>query len=96
MNKTCGACVHCDACKDMYDGDREFFDDYIFAESCKFYKDKSRFIELPCDKGDILQYDGVDYEVNHWNILATSFSKDNKLHLFDIKEAKKALKGGAE
>ena len=96
MNKTCKDCIHYDACKDMYDGIKEDFDDKVDVECCEFFKDKDRFIELPCDKGDVLQYDGVDYQVNHWNILATSFSKDNKLHLFDIKEAKKALKGEAK
>lgn len=96
MNKTCTNCIHYDACKDMYDGIKADFDDKRFIGCCEFFADKSRFIELPCDKGDVLRYDGVDYEVNHWNILATSFSKDNHLHLFDIKEAEKALKGGAE
>ena len=90
MNKTCADCICEDVCKI-----RHFPSMFgLTGADCGHFKDKSRYIELPCDKGDVLRYDGVDYKVNHWNILATSFSKDNKLHLFDIKEAKKALKGG--
>ncbi len=91
MNKTCADCIHDDVCEAVK---RVHKIPKVFPQYCKCFKDKSRYIELPCQKGDILQYDGVDYEVDHWNVLATSFSKDNKLHLFDIKEAKKALKGG--
>lgn len=53
-------------------------------------------VVLPCTKGDVLKYNGVDYTLNHWNILATAFSEENRLHLFDIEEAEQALKGGAE
>ena len=56
-------------------------------------------IVLPCGKGTKLKYDGIDYEVDHWNILASAFSDKAKeegkssLHLFDVEEAYKALKG---
>lgn len=45
----------------------------------------------PCTKGDVLKYNGVDYTLNHWNIIATAFSEENRLHLFDIEEAEQAL-----
>jgi hypothetical protein len=99
MNKTCADCIHEKLCQEF---EQALEEDAIGMtwntrrRACDSFADKSRYIELPCDKGDVLQYDGVDYEVDHWNILATSFSKDNHLHLFDVKEAEKALKGGAE
>lgn len=49
-------------------------------------------ILLPCKEGDILPYDGTDYKIDHWNVLATAFSEDKKLHIFSIEEAEKALK----
>ena len=54
-------------------------------------------IVLPCGKGTKLKYDGIDYEVDHWNILASAFNDEarNKgksgIHLFDIEDAEKAL-----
>jgi hypothetical protein len=101
-HKTCADCIYSDVCFKEHlptDLDPRYYDYSSITnvdECCEDFKDKSRFIELPCEKGDILQYDGVDYEVDHWNILATSFSKDNHLHIFDVKEAEKALKGGVE
>lgn len=59
----------------------------------------NRGIVLPCGKGTKLNYDGIDYEVDHWNILASAFNDKvreegkSRLHLFDIEEAYKALKG---
>ena len=54
-------------------------------------------IVLPCGKGTKLNYNGIDYEVDHWNILASAFNDKAKeqgksgLHLFDVEEAYKAL-----
>lgn len=56
MNKTCKDCIHYDACKDMYDGIKEDFDDKAEVECCEFFKDKDRFIELPCAVGDTVFY----------------------------------------
>ena len=56
-------------------------------------------IVLPCGKGTKLKYDGIDYEVDHWNIIASAFNDKvreegkSRLHLFDVEEAYKALKG---
>lgn len=54
-------------------------------------------IVLPCGKGTKLNYDGIDYEVDHWNIIASAFNDKAKekgksgLHLFDVEKAYKAL-----
>lgn len=56
MNKTCKDCIHYDACKDMYDGSKEDFDDKADDVCCEFFKDKDRFIELPCAVGNDVYY----------------------------------------
>ena len=55
-------------------------------------------IVLPCGKGTKLKYDGIDYEVDHWNIIASAFNENvekgrSRVHLFDIEEAYKTLEG---
>lgn len=50
MNK-CESCAHYDACKNLYDilmDGRELPD----QEECERFKDRSRFVELPCKVGD--------------------------------------------
>ncbi|MBQ7800644.1 MAG: hypothetical protein IJ370_09135 [Oscillospiraceae bacterium] len=49
-------------------------------------------ILLPCKEGDVLQKDGIEYKVDHWNIVATAFSKDGKGKLFNIEKAGKVIK----
>lgn len=43
---TCNDCIYYDVCD--YDGDVAVFPDRI----CGFFKDRSRFVELPCNMGD--------------------------------------------
>lgn len=53
---TCKDCVHYDVCKGWCSG----IDEYINPqgtenqEPCKHFKDKSRFVELPCKVGDVV------------------------------------------
>lgn len=42
---TCKDCIHYDVCQD-YDHRVMLF--YNIAKKCKYFKDKSRIIELPC------------------------------------------------
>ena len=53
---TCKDCIHYNVCQD-YDN-RVMLDIYNMAEKCKYFKDKSRYIELPCNLGQIV-YDVV-------------------------------------
>lgn len=46
MKKTCADCIHYDACKDMYDGIKEDFDDKRFIGCCDFFKNKSDVVEV--------------------------------------------------
>ena len=44
---SCKECIHCAAC--------DFDDDEIeYTVLCSFFKDRSRFVELPCKLGDTL------------------------------------------
>lgn len=77
-----------DSVIDMPHGD-EYLAYYLLANGV---------IVLPCDKGTKLKYDGIDYEVDHWNIIASAFNENvekgrSRVHLFDIEEAYKTLEG---
>lgn len=86
---TCKDCLHYDVCSDFWDTfalgsiDNEF--------SCVMFSDKSEWVHLQCKKGDVLERKGDRCEVYHWNVLATAFTEDNKLRLFGVEEAEKAL-----
>ena len=43
---TCKDCIHYEACKDMYDGSKDEFDDDVTAEYCEFFKNKADFVEV--------------------------------------------------
>lgn len=47
---TCEDCIHYQVCQD-YDN-RVTLDIYNMAEKCKYFKDKSLIVELPCKVGD--------------------------------------------
>ena len=65
---TCNDCIHCEACISQVP--RIFWDSETFYDGCKYFKDKSRFIELPCKVGDtVYSYDEdlyalLDYRIN--------------------------------
>ena len=43
----CGDCIHFDLCEMMYSRIPEI-------DGCDYFKDRSRFVELPCEVGDTL------------------------------------------
>ena len=52
---TCNDCVHVEACNGILNGfdiDIEFFGEQVSV--CKNFKDRSRFVELPCKVGDLV------------------------------------------
>lgn len=81
---TCKDCIHYDVCKALEDQVG-----MIDARQCGCYKDKSRFIELPCKKGDVLYRNEEKCIADHWNILLTAFNEKNQCRVFDVEEAKK-------
>ena len=48
----CKDCIHFESCKNLYEthGEGLSGDSYV----CDFFKDRSRFVELPCKLGDTL------------------------------------------
>ena len=46
MMATCKNCIHYAVCADFYD------DEIERTAPCSFFKDRSRFVELPCKLGD--------------------------------------------
>ena len=58
---------------------------------CIHFKDKSEWVHLPCKKGDVLIRNGIRCKVDHWNVIATAFTEDEKCRLFGLEEADRAL-----
>ncbi len=59
MNKTCTDCIHYDVCREW---NSEFIDERLKMGDgcvCKDFKDKSRYIELPCKIGQTI-YDASE------------------------------------
>lgn len=66
MSKQCEDCVHyiiCEKeCRNKYEnGECEYCYNYFCkvrkeAEKCNFFKDKSRFVDLPCKVGDTVYF----------------------------------------
>lgn len=50
MIKTCANCIHRELCN---------VHGYIDADECGCFKDKDRFIELPCAVGDYVRFKGL-------------------------------------
>ena len=42
----CESCIHFDRCKGLYRSERL---QKIASKGCPYFKDRSRFVELPCD-----------------------------------------------
>lgn len=104
--KTCVDCIHCDVCtKDSYPTDiNPVYIDFSVRDdvdkSCDDFKDKTKFIELPCPIGDTVYmvvnayntYDNVEYKT----VIETSFGLDmlksfNKRFFLTREEAEKKL-----
>ena len=76
---TCKDCLHYEVC---------YYHDF---EECGWFYDKSEWVHLPCKNGDVLIRNGIRCKVDHWNVIATAFTEDEKCRLFGLEEAEKAL-----
>lgn len=61
---TCNDCIYYDVCD--YDGDVAVFPDRI----CGFFKDRSRFVELPCKAGTTVYTVSLKHGVVPWGVYA--------------------------
>ena len=52
---SCKDCVHVEVCKDYIKAVLDDFDDsQMCGDDCEFFRDRSRFVELPCKKDDVI------------------------------------------
>lgn len=56
----CESCIHFDRCKGLYRSERL---QKIASKGCPYFKDRSRFVELPCKLGDTVYYFNSDGEI---------------------------------
>lgn len=51
---TCKDCIHFESCKNLY----ETHGEGLSGEShvCDYFADRSRFVELPCERGDLVYF----------------------------------------
>ena len=91
-------CIHYNICQD-YDT-RVTLDIYNMAEKCKFFKDKSLIIKLPCKIGDkvycitikryvpltykIVEAEVLDYNINRYGICGMKIKQLNSDYIFGI------------
>ena len=68
MNKTCKDCIHYDVCGYAYDEQCLALED-----DCSHFKDKSRYIELPCAVGDYVRFKGL---ASLWKVCGIHFYKE--------------------
>ena len=95
---TCKDCIHYGICRmdvcfiHANNGDTyQCQDSDKVEEDCEAFTDKSELVHLPCKKGDVLIRNGIRCKVDHWNVIATAFTQDEKCRLFGLEEAEKAL-----
>lgn len=99
---TCNQCLHRELCN---------VHGYIDADECGCYKDKSRYIELPCAVGDTVWYVSFG-KVYKGKCHAITLKPTLQIHLYDFdgdnasysakdvfptkEQAEQALKGGVK
>lgn len=93
----CAECVHVEVCKDYINavlGDVD--ESQMCGDDCEFYKERSRFVELPCKVGDTIYWNLLGKTVEdeimsitiYKNVIRVSFGKGIS---FDIKDIGRML-----
>ncbi|WP_293969737.1 hypothetical protein [uncultured Ruminococcus sp.] len=99
---SCKDCIHYEACKSQVP--RTFWDSETFYHDCKYFKDRTRFVELPCKVGDtVFVVNGfkeieefeVDYYVVKKNVISVGMVDDGEYEIETVfltrEEAERAL-----
>ena len=69
---SCKDCVHVEVCREYVEGlaaargvrlSVKELDSVLECDDCKHFKDRSRFVELPCKLGDTVYYFNSDGEI---------------------------------
>lgn len=100
----CKNCIKADVCKVAEEFDKEPVDG-IYIEGCDYFKDRTRFVELPCKVGDkVFVVNGfkeieefeVDYYVVEKNVISVGCVDDGEYEIETVfltrEEAERALK----
>lgn len=109
---SCKECLHFEVCKDRL-GTTKYYDNVIAADNveklCPNFKDRSRFVELPCKVGDkVFVVNGfkeieefeVDYYVVEKNVISVGCVDDGEYEIETVfltrEEAERALNNPAK
>lgn len=72
---TCKDCIHYVICKDVGCARYDNFDDKTKYTTCTTFKDKSKYIELPCKIGDIL-YEPYEDDIDESRVTSICIKAD--------------------
>ena len=67
---TCKDCVHFEVCRGEY---AEGIEQLLACDGCEDFKDRSRFVELPCKLGDTLYTIVTGNRIREWIVVDISF-----------------------
>lgn len=86
---TCKGCLHIDVCekRNRYHADVDEFTGRVFTDmdkSCEHFKDRSKFIELPCKVGDMVYYFFNDNLSEYCEVPIAGFHIDRYRIAFEI------------
>ena len=68
---TCNDCIHFDLCIPVYSkifGKGNGLDAEAETDGCGYFKDRSRFVELPCKLGDTIYTVSLKYGILPWSV----------------------------
>lgn len=77
----CKDCMKADVCEHKSDVDKVIG---LFIEQCEYFKDKSKFIELPCKVGDTVYYFVNDNLSEYCEVSVAGFHIDKYRIAFEI------------
>lgn len=72
---SCKECLHYDVCEARIAADENYSErNYTENNNCSNFKDRNRFVELPCKVGDTVYYLQQQYS-NKWSIIPVTVSE---------------------
>ncbi len=93
---TCRECIHHDICEKKYNfiekGDW-YYDD--IENECEYFKNCSKFIELPCKVGDYLEWDDGDGVSLYFEVLGFRFNMLGEISRFVTKNMQPIISHGS-
>ena len=81
----CKDCIKADVCKHKANLDKDPIIG-MFVRKCEHFKDRSKFIELPCKVGDYLEWDDGDGVLFYYEVLGFRFNMIGEISRFITKD----------